>query len=69
MKPKKLRKKLGISSLEKNLLRSQGFTLTEILIVVAIMGLLIAIAIPSFVDARERSVSHVSKNNVCVSPG
>jgi type IV pilus assembly protein PilA len=33
----------------------QGFTLVEIMIVVAIIGLLAAIAIPSFVKARKRA--------------
>lgn len=34
-----------------------GFTLTEMMIVVAIIGLLAAIAIPSFVQARENSIN------------
>ena len=33
----------------------KGFTLVEIMIVVAIIGLLAAIAIPNFVKARERA--------------
>jgi prepilin-type N-terminal cleavage/methylation domain-containing protein len=34
---------------------SQGFTLVEIMIVVAIIGLLAALAIPGFVKARKQS--------------
>jgi type IV pilus assembly protein PilA len=34
--------------------KKQGFTLVEIMIVVAIIGLLAAIAIPNFVKSRTR---------------
>ena len=37
-------------------LNKKGFTLVEIMIVVAIIGLLAAIAIPNFVKARQRAV-------------
>jgi prepilin-type N-terminal cleavage/methylation domain-containing protein len=42
----------------------KGFTLVEIMIVVAIIGLLAAIAIPSFIKARESSQTNACINNL-----
>ena len=41
-----------------------GFTLVEIMIVVAIIALLAAIAIPSFLNARTRSQASACQNNL-----
>ena len=47
-----------------NTSRNAGFTLVEIMIVVAIIGLLAAIAIPNFVRARTTSQTNACINNL-----
>jgi type IV pilus assembly protein PilA len=49
---------------QTNNLHQAAFTLIEIMIVVAIIGLLAAIAIPNFVSARARAQANACINNL-----
>ena len=48
----------------KSGLNAKGFTLVEIMIVVAIVGLLASIAVPNFARARTTSRTNACKNNL-----
>ena len=56
--------KLKIIVGDAQMKKQQGFTLVEIMIVVAIIGLLAAIAIPSFMKARTTSQAKACINNL-----
>lgn len=48
----------------KTLRKNQGFTLVEIMIVVAIIGIIIAIAVPGFIRARSTSRMRSCQENL-----
>jgi prepilin-type N-terminal cleavage/methylation domain-containing protein len=50
----------GSDSLES----AQGFTLIEIMIVVAIIGLIVALALPNFLKSRTRAQTHMCLENL-----
>jgi prepilin-type N-terminal cleavage/methylation domain-containing protein len=58
-------KKQTLTRMKKiHAIQTKGFTLVEIMIVVAIIGLLAAIAIPNFVKARATSQANACINNL-----
>ncbi|MGO8925452.1 MAG: competence type IV pilus major pilin ComGC [Limisphaerales bacterium] len=50
--------------MKRRKMRVEGFTLTEIMIVVALIGLLATIAIPNWVHARTTSQTNACINNL-----
>ena len=48
----------------RNMNRKKGFTLAELLIVVAIIGVLVAVSVPIFTAQRSKAVDAVNKANI-----
>ncbi len=45
-------------------MKNKGFTLVEVLVVVAILGLLAAVGVPAFLNARQGADDHIKEINI-----
>src|SRR5438045_4741718 len=57
-------KEFCMSKLRQRLEREEGFTLIELLIVIVIIGILLAIAIPSYLGFRDRANKSAATSDV-----